>query len=83
MKISFGIYLATKSKWAHLTKIIDLPAVPRSGEYVKFKNDEMGDYFGFEVLEVTYRESGEIEVMTDLLNNAEKREVHANSSRET
>ncbi|MCB1755621.1 MAG: hypothetical protein KDJ38_08865 [Gammaproteobacteria bacterium] len=73
MKICFHIYLATRSKWAHLTKIIDMPVVPRIGEYVKFKNAEMGDYFGFKVLDITYRESGEIEIMTDLLENIDNR----------
>ena len=73
MKILFKIYLATKSKWAHLTKTIEMPAVPRIGEFVKFKNAEMGDYFGFEVLEVTYRESGEIEIMTELFENIDNR----------
>ena len=68
MNITFRIYLATKSKWVHLTKTIDMPTVPRVGEYVKFKNDEMGDYFGFKVTEVTYRETGAIEIMTEPLD---------------
>ncbi len=50
-----------------------MPVVPRIGEFVKFKNEEMGDYFGFEVIEVAYRETGEIEIMTDLLNNIDGR----------
>lgn len=74
MKITFSIYLATKSKWAHLTKTINMPVVPRVGEHMKFKNDEMGDYFAFDVVEVTYRESGEIEIMTGLLNGDDGRE---------
>jgi len=73
MKIKFHIYLATKTKWAHLTKIIEMPVVPRVGEYMKFTNEEMGNYFAFPVIDVEYKESGEIEVMTDLLDNIDKR----------
>lgn len=73
MKIKFHIYLATKTRWAHLTKTVELSAVPRVGEFVKFCNEEMGDYFPFSVTEVTYRESGEVEVMTDLLDNIDGR----------
>jgi len=73
MKTTFCIYLATKTKWAHLTKTIDMPVVPRVDEHMKFTNAEMGDYFGFKVISVVYRESGEIEVMTDILNNVDER----------
>ena len=73
MEIKFHIYLATKTKWAHLTKVIDMPAVPRKREFVKFQNAIVGDYFGFEVVDVTYRESGAIEVMTNVLNNVDNR----------
>lgn len=73
MEIKFDIYLATKTKWAHLTKVIDMAVVPRMGEWVKFRNDEVGDYFGFEVIQVEYRESGEIRVMTDVLDNIDNR----------
>ena len=73
MKIEFYIYLATREKWVCLQKEVDLPAVPREGEYVKFNNAEMGDYFPFKVNEVTYRECGKIEVMMDLLDNIDNR----------
>ena len=73
MRITFHIYLATKSKWAHLSKTIEMQIVPRIGEHVKFNNNDMGDYFGFTVLDVTYKESGEIEIITDLLENIDNR----------
>ena len=38
MQISFSIYLASKTRWAHLQKDVDLPAIPRPGEYVKLRN---------------------------------------------
>ena len=36
--IEFSIWLASKSRWAHLTKMIGMPVVPRVGEFVKFSN---------------------------------------------
>jgi hypothetical protein len=73
MDLEFSIYLATKTRWAHLTKIVSLPALPRTGEFVKFRNERMGDYFAFQVTSVTFREGGAIEVTTDLLDNVHNR----------
>lgn len=73
MAIVFHIYLATKTRWVHLEKTLELPAVPRVGEFVKFANSRMGDYFAFEISEVTYREGGRVEVMTALLNDVDAR----------
>ena len=73
MDIQFSIWIASKTRWAHLTKVISMPTVPRVGEFMKFTNKEMGDYFGWEVSSVTYRESGEIEVWTELLDNVDER----------
>lgn len=71
--IEFGIWIATKARWAHLTKVIAMPAVPRVGEFIKFNNAVLGNYFAFRVSEVTYREGGRIEVWTELLNNIDNR----------
>jgi hypothetical protein len=71
--VEVSIYLASKTRWAHLTKVVSLPAVPRVGEVVKFRNEQMGDYFGFEVTSVTYREGGGVELMTGLLDNVDDR----------
>lgn len=57
MQIPLSIYMASKTRWARLTKTISMPSVPRVGEIIKFANEEMGDYFGWKVMEVTYRES--------------------------
>lgn len=64
-----SIYIASKTRWAHLEKSVRLPAVPRVGEWLKLCNAEMGDYFAWRVMEVTYRESGGVEIMTDLLDD--------------
>lgn len=71
--IKFSIWMASKTRWVHLTKTISLPAVPRSGDFIKFTNEELGDYFAWEISEVTYRESGSIEVSTALLDDIDNR----------
>ena len=58
MKVQFCIWLATKTRWTLLTKDIDMPVMPRVGEFMKFKNGEVGDYFAFKITQVTYREGG-------------------------
>ena len=50
-----------------------MPVVPRVGEFVKFKNNAVGEYFPYKVKQVTYRETGEIEVWTELLENVDER----------
>ncbi len=50
------------TRWAHLTKVITLPAVPRVGEFVRFLNATQGEYFAWKVTQVTYHEAGMIEV---------------------
>ena len=73
MDIEFSIYLASKTRWAHLVKVISMPVVPRVGEFKKFRNAEMGDYFPWKIIEVTYQETGRIKVMTDLLDDVDGR----------
>lgn len=73
IEIEFHIYLASKTRWVHLAKSMMFPAVPRIGEFVKFANAEVGDYFPFEVSDVTYREPGKVEVMTSLLDDVDNR----------
>jgi len=73
MDIEFSIWLASKTRKAHLIKIIPMPIVPRVGEWIKFRNEKVGDYFAWQITQVTYRESGQIEVWTELLNNTDDR----------
>jgi hypothetical protein len=73
MNVQFSFWLATKTRWAHLTKGIDMPVMPRVGEFVKFKNAKVGDYFAFKITQVTYHEGGEPEVWTELLDNVDDR----------
>ncbi|WP_372836257.1 hypothetical protein [Pontibacterium sp.] len=69
IEMEFSIWLASKTRWVHLTKAISLPVVPRVGEHIKFKSKELGDYYPWKVTQVTYRESGVIEVWTELLED--------------
>ena len=48
-------------------------AIPRIGEFVKFTNNKQGDYFSWKVTEITYRESGDIDIRTELLDNVDNR----------
>lgn len=82
MDIQFSIWLATRTRWAHLIKVISMSAVPRVGEFVKFANKELGDYFAYSVKQVTYRESGQIEVWTKLLENINDRGYSFEDERE-
>jgi hypothetical protein len=71
--LTFSIWMASKTRWVHLTKLVRMPAVPRAGEWIKFRNRIVGDYFPWRVTEITYRESGEIEVGTELLDDVDGR----------
>ena len=73
IELVVSIYIASKTRWAHLEKPVRLPVVPRVGEWLKLTNPVMGDYFGWCVAEVTYRESGGVEVMTELLDATDGR----------
>ncbi len=67
--ISIHIYLASPTRWIHLTRQLEMPAVPRVGEFLKLHNDRAGDSFAWKVSQVTHHESGVIEVMTELLED--------------
>ena len=73
MDIEFSIWIATRTRWAHLCKTISFPSIPRVGEFVKFQNNKIGDYIAFQVTQVTYREGSGIEVWTELLDNIDDR----------
>ena len=47
--------------------------MPRVGEFLKLANRKVGDYFSWEVTDVTYREGGSVEIATELLENIQDR----------
>jgi hypothetical protein len=76
VNVEFSIWMATKTRWAHLTKVIPMPVVPRVGEFMKFRNAEHGDYFAWRVTQVTYRERDDaiaVEIHTELLDDVDQR----------
>jgi|SRR5579859_3514647 len=58
IEIEVALYLISEKRTALLEKRIQLPVVPRVGECIKFRNAQLGDYFTFNVEQVTHRESG-------------------------
>ena len=72
-RIIFSIWIASKTRWTHLTKTIDMQAVPCVGEFVKFTLGGDDDYVPWRISEVTYRESGSIEISTELLDDVDGR----------
>lgn len=74
INVECNIYLASITRWVHLQKTVAFVAVPRVGEFIKFKNAGVGDYFGWEVRDVTYREDGnKIELTVKLLDDIDNR----------
>jgi hypothetical protein len=82
LDLEFSICLATKTPGGSPQEGHDLPAVPRVGEFIKFRNAAMGGYFAFRVSQVTYREGGLIEVWTELLDNVDNRMYFFEEERE-
>ena len=56
MKIDATLYWVSDQRIACLSKQLDLPVLPRTGEFIKIRNQKLGDYFAFMVTEVTHRE---------------------------
>ena len=72
-RLTFSIWIASRTRWTHLTKTIDMRAIPRVGEFVKFTLEGNDDYVPWKVSEITYRESGSIEISTELLDDVDGR----------
>lgn len=67
------IYFASRTRWAHFEKTLEMPAVPRVGESIRFCHPDLGDFVSWRVSEVTHQESGPIDVSTSLLENLDNR----------
>ena len=61
------MYLNSPTRLCLLERVVEFHALPRAGEWVKFANTELGDYFGFKVAEITHRQGGFPELMLDRL----------------
>jgi hypothetical protein len=71
-------YLDSETRLVLLEKYIDFHAMPRVGEFVKFINAEMGDYFAFRIDEVTHREGHEPALGLDRLPPRDGRQAAFN-----
>ena len=56
MKIDATLYWVSDQRIACLVKRLDLPVLPRTSEFIKIRNQKLGDYFAFMVTEVVHRE---------------------------
>ena len=66
--ITFAIYIESRTRRVRLEKSIKMSYIPRVGECMKFKNEEEGDYFGWRISSITYRErNNEIYIMTEIM----------------
>jgi len=63
IKAKVQLYLVSEKRLGYLTKEIDFQCLPRTNEWVKLKNEKLGDYFGFKVDEITHREGALPEIM--------------------
>ena len=72
INMQFSIWIASKTKWAHLIKDIQLESVPMVGNYIKF-NCFNYDYIPWKITQITFRENCKIEVWTELLDNIDNR----------
>ena len=57
VEVDAVMYLVSSERIARLEKCMPFSVMPRVGEFVKINNREEGDYFAFQVTQVTHRES--------------------------
>ena len=67
------LYLGSETRLAFLEKEVEFVSMPRMGEWLKLKNDKMGDYFAFRIQEVTHREGRTPDIMLELPLGSEGR----------
>jgi len=56
-----------------LEKDVEFVSMPRVGEWLKLRNEKMGDYFAFRIREVTHREGRSPDIMLELMLDADGR----------
>jgi hypothetical protein len=53
-----AMYMATPKRLVRLTKRLSFCTLPRLNEFIKIKNQSLGDYFAFLVVQITHKEDG-------------------------
>src|SRR5438105_15847507 len=71
--VDVSLYLASHVRLARLQKTVAFAVMPRLREFVKLRNREQGDYFAFEVVQLTHREGGPPELWLHLTTSAGSR----------
>ncbi len=67
------LYLNSKERIVQLRKIVRFASLPRTREFVKFRNREGGDYFAFTVMQITHHEQGCPEIVVQLRTKTQDR----------
>ena len=62
MVADVAMYMATPKRLVRLTKRMSFSTLPRLNEFIKVKNESLGDYFAFLVVQVTHKEDGSPEL---------------------
>jgi len=52
------MYMATPHRLVNLTKRLSFHTLPRLQEFITIRNDTLGDYFAFMVVQITHKEGG-------------------------
>jgi hypothetical protein len=70
-----AMYLATPKRLVRLTKRLSFCTLPRLNEFIKIKNQSLGDYFAFLVVQITHKEDGvpELWIHTSIFLNGRTR----------
>lgn len=63
------MYLGSPTTLVRLEKQIQLPALPRAGEWMKFENQQEGDHILYQVRDVIYRERGNPSIVLEFLKD--------------
>lgn len=77
-----NLYLASDMRLACMQKEVDFAGLPRTGEWLKVRNEKTGEFFPFEIMEVTHREGAIPEIVLGLLKKNDKEYKHFNDNQE-
>ena len=53
-----AMYMATPKRLVRLTKRLSFGKLPRLNEFIKIRNQSLGEYFAFLVVQITHKEDG-------------------------
>ena len=56
VEANVSLYLISRERIVRLQKLVSFHALPRLYEFIKVRNKEEGDYFAYQITQVTHRE---------------------------